>query len=104
MNPPPLNQLSTQCAVTIAKIARIDFPLDWPDLLFILTQTIQSTIEAGSSIKNNSLVQERALYTLHLVVKQLCQKTLPASRLTFDQVFYKYSNSTLKLIDLKIAF
>ncbi|KAF9916817.1 Importin-11 [Lobosporangium transversale] len=76
--------LATQNAVLIAKVARIDFPMEWPDLLSILLGIIRSST-ANESDPRARLIQQRSLYTLHLVVKGLISKTLAAGRKQFQQ-------------------
>lgn len=72
----PVNQVSIQLAVLISRIARIDCPEQWPQLLPVLTTSIQSP---------SPLVQQRALLTLKHVMK-----TLSGRRLTNDRnLFYK---------------
>ncbi|GBC10855.1 hypothetical protein RclHR1_09960006 [Rhizophagus clarus] len=76
------NQLATQSAVLVSKIARIDFPNEWPDLLQNLLSIIHSTMNVNQAI----LIQKRAILTLHLVVKALCSKTFGPDRRMFEQV------------------
>ncbi|EXX76769.1 Kap120p [Rhizophagus irregularis DAOM 197198w] len=76
------NQLATQSAVLVSKIARIDFPNEWPDLLQNLLSIIHSTMNVNSAI----LIQKRAILTLHLVVKALCSKTFGPDRKMFEQI------------------
>lgn len=71
----PVPQVATQLAVLIGKIARVDCPREWGDLLPALFQAVRST---------DQLVQHRTLLTLHHVVKQLASKRLAADRRTFQ--------------------
>nr|XP_022913125.1 importin-11 [Onthophagus taurus]XP_022913126.1 importin-11 [Onthophagus taurus] len=71
----PVNQIATQKAVLIAKIARTDCPKEWNELLPTLMQVVES---------NNSLVQHRGLLTLHNVIKALCSKRLAGDRRLFQ--------------------
>ncbi|ORY05326.1 ARM repeat-containing protein [Basidiobolus meristosporus CBS 931.73] len=75
----PHKQLATQSAVLTSKIARFDVPDEWPELLRTLLRIIQ---ESTSIVENplSRVVQQNALYTLHLVVKALCSRTLSKSR------------------------
>ncbi|KAH6564693.1 hypothetical protein BASA62_007741 [Batrachochytrium salamandrivorans] len=77
----PIRKLAVQQAVVTSKIARSDFPGDWPDLLHILVPLVRASFDVpqplDDDIKNT---QHNALYTLHHVVKMLCSKTLPQSR------------------------
>ncbi|CAG8720811.1 5657_t:CDS:2, partial [Dentiscutata heterogama] len=68
------NQLATQCAVMVSKIARLE-----PELLQNLLSIIHSTITTISDSRT-ILIQKRSLVTLHLVVKALCSKTMGPDR------------------------
>ncbi|KAI7828636.1 armadillo-type protein [Gamsiella multidivaricata] len=98
--------LATQNAVLIAKIARIDFPLEWPDLLTTLLEIIRSST-ANESDSRARLVQQRSLYTLHLIVKGLISKTLAAGRRQFQQVapdlFSNVVNIYVRYVDMLFA-
>lgn len=72
----PVNQIAVQRAVLVGKITRMDCPRDWPDLFPILMQAIEST---------DSVVQHRALLTLHHVVKAISSKR-------FAGLYYKMNN------------
>lgn len=63
----PINQIATQLAVLVSKVARIDWPKEWPELFPTLMQAIESS---------NSIVQHRSLLTLHHVVKAISSKRL----------------------------
>ncbi|XP_065567259.1 importin-11-like [Artemia franciscana] len=73
----PINQIATQLGVLIGKIARYDVPHDWPELLPALIVGIQS---------EDSLIQERALFTLHHVIKSLASKRLAGDRKSFQNL------------------
>ncbi|KAG9327329.1 hypothetical protein KVV02_007105 [Mortierella alpina] len=98
--------LATQNAVLIAKIARIDFPLEWPDLLTTLLDIVR-TSTANESDPRARLVQQRSLYTLHLVVKGLISKTLAGGRKQFQMVapdlFSNVVNIYVRYVDLLFA-
>jgi hypothetical protein len=68
-------QLSNQQAVVVSKIARHDFPNEWPDLLNQIMSQIHTAFEQNSQLKQASL------YILHLVIKTLCSKLLARSAL-----------------------
>ncbi|KAG0255568.1 hypothetical protein BG011_005046 [Mortierella polycephala] len=99
-------QLATQNGVLIAKIARIDFPLEWPDLLTTLLDIVRSST-ANESDARARLVQQRSLYTLHLVVKGLISKTLAAGRKQFQQaapeLFSNVVNIYVRYVDMLFA-
>ncbi|RUP42843.1 armadillo-type protein [Jimgerdemannia flammicorona] len=79
-------ELSVTNAVLTSKIARLDFPQEWPDLLQSLLTVIQTTTASADSNAHSRLVQVRALYTLHMVVKALCSQRLAPSRRHLEQV------------------
>ena len=64
-------QLALQTAQLIAKIARFDFPSQWPDLLPVLFDTVAKTPSHAS------------LYTLHAVIKSLVSISLPNAKAQF---------------------
>lgn len=63
----PVNQIATQLAVLVAKIARIDHPKEWPELYPTLMQGLESA---------DPLIQHRSLLMLHHVVKAMSSKRL----------------------------
>ncbi|KAK3911749.1 Importin-11 [Frankliniella fusca] len=73
----PVGPLATQLAVVIAKVARMDCPKDWPDLVPTLLTAVRDA---------DLLVQHRALLTLHHVVKTLSSKRLPGDRRLFQEL------------------
>uniref|UniRef100_A0A0P4WDI7 Importin N-terminal domain-containing protein n=1 Tax=Scylla olivacea TaxID=85551 RepID=A0A0P4WDI7_SCYOL len=73
----PVSQVATQLAVLIAKIARVDCPREWPELLPSLIEAVKSS---------DDIVRHRSLLTLHHVIKQLASKRLAADRRTFQEL------------------
>ncbi|XP_063215721.1 importin-11-like isoform X2 [Bacillus rossius redtenbacheri] len=73
----PVNQIATQIAVLISKIARVEWPRDWPELIPVILEAVKS---------NNPLVQHRAILTLHHVVKTLSSKRLVGDRKLFQEL------------------
>lgn len=63
----PINQIAVQWAALVAKVARLDCPVEWPQLFPTLIQAVESV---------DTLVQQRALLVLHHVVKALSSKRL----------------------------
>ncbi|KAG0204332.1 Importin-11 [Mortierella sp. NVP41] len=98
--------LATQNAVLISKIARFDFPMEWPDLLSTLLDIVR-TSTANESDPRARLVQQRSLYTLHLVVKGLISKTLASGRKQFQQaapeLFTNVVNIYVRYVDMLFA-
>ncbi|KAK4881631.1 hypothetical protein RN001_004950 [Aquatica leii] len=89
----PVNQIALQLAVLVSKVARFDCPRDWPELFPTLLQAIES---------QDSLVQHRALLTLHHVVKAISSKRLAGDRKLFQEftasiytfILYLWNNFT----------
>uniref|UniRef100_A0A8C6TR45 Importin-11 n=1 Tax=Neogobius melanostomus TaxID=47308 RepID=A0A8C6TR45_9GOBI len=82
----PVNQIATQIAVLIAKVARLDCPRHWPELIPILLESVKG---------QESLQQHRALLTFYHVTKTLASKCLAPDRriktyiqTTFDVSFF----------------
>lgn len=84
----PINQIATQLAVLVSKVARIDCPKDWPELFPTLLQAIES---------NDRLIQLRALLMLHHVVKTLSSKRLAIDRKFFQDFTANIYNFILNL-------
>lgn len=63
----PVNQIAVQLAVLVAKIARFDYPKEWPELFPTLIQGVESS---------DSVVQHRSLLTMHHVIKAVSSKRL----------------------------
>lgn len=66
-----------QAGLAVAKIARLDFPKDWPDLLRHLCTELER--QRGDALF-------RCLHVLLRVVKVLASKTLPVSRQEFQTI------------------
>jgi len=73
----PINQIAVQLSVLIGKIARLDCPRSWPQLIPVLLEAIQVT---------DPLSQQRALQTLYSVIKSLASRRLPADRKVFEDL------------------
>ncbi|XP_076251460.1 importin beta11 [Rhynchophorus ferrugineus] len=72
----PINQIAVQRAVLISKVARIDYPKEWPNLFPMLLRAIAN---------NDAFIQQRALLTLHHVVKAIASKRLAGDRKQFQE-------------------
>uniref|UniRef100_A0A672QD94 Importin-11 n=1 Tax=Sinocyclocheilus grahami TaxID=75366 RepID=A0A672QD94_SINGR len=73
----PVNQIATQIAVLIAKVARLDCPRQWPELIPILLESVKV---------QDSLQQHRALLTFYHVTKTLASKRLATDRRLFQDL------------------
>lgn len=83
----PVQQIAVQIAALIAKIARLDCPRDWPELIPTLIEAIQIT---------NQQQQHRSLMVLQHVVKALSTKRLYADRRMFCvSITFMYSILTM---------
>uniref|UniRef100_A0A672GHX6 Importin-11 n=1 Tax=Salarias fasciatus TaxID=181472 RepID=A0A672GHX6_SALFA len=74
----PVNQIATQIAVLIAKVARLDCPRQWPELIPILLESVKG---------QDGLQQHRALLTFYHVTKTLASKRLAQDRRLFQDGF-----------------
>ncbi|XP_068614085.1 importin-11-like [Brachionichthys hirsutus] len=73
----PVNQIATQIAVLIAKVARLDCPRQWPELIPILLESVKG---------QDGLQQHRVLLTFHHVTKTLASKRLAQDRRLFQDL------------------
>lgn len=71
--------IARQQSIAIAKIARIDFPNEWPNLFEELLRNL-------SNCQNDSNSLLTHLYTLHQVVKTLCSIRISRARENFQHV------------------
>lgn len=69
-------QIALQLAITFARIARLDYPGQWPTLV----ADVMSRVAAGP------LAARRAYLVLHHVLKELASKRLPADQRNFAKV------------------
>ncbi|XP_061134737.1 importin-11 isoform X1 [Syngnathus typhle] len=74
----PVNQIATQIAVLIAKVARLDCPRQWPELIPILLESVLKGQDA--------LQQHRALLTFYHVTKTLSSKRLAQDKRLFQDL------------------
>jgi hypothetical protein len=74
------SQLHTQVSVLVARIARFDFPQDWPNILAEIFSLISGSGEG------NYVVWSRYLFGMNQVCKSLVSKTLPLCRKHFSTV------------------
>uniref|UniRef100_A0A8C5N0A2 Importin-11 n=1 Tax=Leptobrachium leishanense TaxID=445787 RepID=A0A8C5N0A2_9ANUR len=73
----PVNQIATQIAVLIAKVARLDCPKQWPELIPTLIESVKIP---------DDLRQHRALLTFYHVTKTLSSKRLATDRKLFQDL------------------
>ncbi|XP_069780591.1 importin-11 isoform X3 [Narcine bancroftii] len=73
----PVNQIATQIGVLIAKVARLDCPRNWPELIPTLLESVRV---------QDDLRQHRALLTFYHVTKTLASKKLVADKKLFQEL------------------
>uniref|UniRef100_A0A3P9HP15 Importin-11 n=1 Tax=Oryzias latipes TaxID=8090 RepID=A0A3P9HP15_ORYLA len=73
----PVNQIATQIAVLIAKVARLDCPRQWPELIPVLLESVKG---------QDGLKQHRALLTFYHVTKTLASKRLAQDKRLFQDL------------------
>ncbi|KAL2621919.1 hypothetical protein R1flu_002124 [Riccia fluitans] len=71
------NKVAVQLALLIAKIARFDYPRDWPELFPILLQKLQSP---------DVLLTQRVYLVLNQTLKELSTKRLAADQRNFAEI------------------
>lgn len=73
----PVNQIATQLSVLVGKIARLDCPHVWPELIPLLLEAIRD---------DDLLRQQRAMLTFYHVIKSLASKRLPGDKKVFEEL------------------
>lgn len=71
------NQIAVQLALVISKIARFDYPKEWPDLFAALVQKLQS---------HDVLITQRVYMVLNQILKELSTKRLLADQKNLMEV------------------
>ncbi|XP_013113259.2 importin-11 [Stomoxys calcitrans] len=82
----PIPQVSLQIAVLMARIARIDCPHDWPQLVPELLKRLQTFSTNARCESLESGEQQRVLLTLHHVIKALASRRLWAEKRVFEEL------------------
>lgn len=78
-------QIAQMLAVLISKIARIDYPKEWPDLISVLAQQLQSA---------DILTSHRIFMILFRILKELSTKRLTSDQKNYAEIsshFFDYS-------------
>uniref|UniRef100_K3ZQD4 Importin N-terminal domain-containing protein n=1 Tax=Setaria italica TaxID=4555 RepID=K3ZQD4_SETIT len=71
------SQIALQLAVLISKIARLDYPKEWPDLLSVLAQQLQSA---------DVLASHRVFMVLFRTLKELSTKRLAVDQKNYAEI------------------
>ncbi|KAI9008994.1 armadillo-type protein [Phycomyces nitens] len=77
----PSKKLAAQNAIIVARIARLDFPNEWPELLPTLIQAIETTSSGDN--EQSRIIHDRALSMLYEVLSELSTRLLSAGRKQF---------------------
>jgi len=98
------NQIAIQVAVVLAKMARVDYPAEWPHLFHSLLALLRpappeagsaplappppasSSSSSSSSRQQQQLTARRVYLVLHHLLKELSSKRLPADQRAFHDV------------------
>ncbi|WIA20394.1 hypothetical protein OEZ85_004815 [Tetradesmus obliquus] len=89
------NQIAVQVALVVAKVARFDFPSQWPSLFSDLLAGLEPNAAAaaaaaagggGSAAGPSLLLVRRTYFVLHHVLKELSSKRLVADQKAFAEV------------------
>ncbi|KAL9315301.1 hypothetical protein ACSQ67_016302 [Phaseolus vulgaris] len=83
------DQIALMLAVLISKIARIDYPKEWPDIFLILSQQLQSA---------DVLASHRIFLILFRTLKELSTKRLTSDQRNFAEVFEGSMARYIKLL------
>ncbi|KAI9322643.1 armadillo-type protein, partial [Dichotomocladium elegans] len=100
----PSKRLTAQNAVIVARIARLDYPMEWPELLPSLIQAIEAPhVENEDQLR---IIHDRAFEMLYEVLLELSTRLLSAGRRQFAEIaprvfqtlangYVTYTNSTI---------
>jgi hypothetical protein len=77
------SQIAVQNAVTLARVARIDYPKAWPSLFRDLLDRLHAAAQAG---EHGTLTCRRAYLALHHILKELSSKRLASDQRVFAEV------------------
>ncbi|RZB52900.1 Importin-11 [Glycine soja] len=83
------DQIALMLAVLISKIARIDYPKEWPDIFLVLSQQLQSA---------DVLASHRIFLILFRTLKELSTKRLTSDQRNFAEVFEGSMARYIKLL------
>ncbi|CAH1796232.1 unnamed protein product [Owenia fusiformis] len=72
----PVDQIAVQIAVLIGKIARLDCPRHWPELMPTLLEAVKC---------KDTFIQHRSMLTLYHTIKGLASKRLAMDRKVFEE-------------------
>ncbi|KAI7866310.1 armadillo-type protein [Mucor mucedo] len=79
-----IENLTAQNAVIVSRIARIDYPRDWPDLLSNLILSMETNTSTDQD--HTRLIHHRVLETLSEVLTELSTRLLSSGRKQFAEI------------------
>ena len=79
------DQIALQIAIAIAKVARIDYPKQWPTLFTELLARLPMSNHPTEDVQS-TLIARRSFLVLHHVIKELSSKRLASDQEAFRQV------------------
>ncbi|KAG1675441.1 hypothetical protein FOA52_001739 [Chlamydomonas sp. UWO 241] len=77
------NQIAVQVALIYAKVARNDYPREWPSLFHDLLANLDTS---GQSSVSSTLTVRRVYLILHHIIKELSSKRLFADQKSFSEI------------------
>jgi len=83
----PDAQVGVQIALAVSKVARFDYPKEWPDVVERLVGVIgqaRGQMNVGGDADATERVLQRAYMALHLVLKELASKRLASDQKAFE--------------------
>ena len=78
------SQIAVQIALVYAKVARSDYPREWPSLFHDLLSNLDTAAAMPGS--SGTLMVRRVYLVLHHVLKELSSKRLGADQKNFAEV------------------
>lgn len=80
-------QFAVQIAVVFAKVARMDYPRQWPSLM----EDLLGVLGGGDALR-----RRRGYLVLHHVLKELSSKRLAADQRNFSQASEPVENTVVR--------
>ncbi|KAI9314013.1 armadillo-type protein [Zopfochytrium polystomum] len=67
----PSPKLARAYAEGTAKVARMDFPNQWPDLPIVVLNAVKSSFDPSFASPDQAMAQRSSLFTMHRILKEL---------------------------------
>uniref|UniRef100_A0A1B0GAA7 Importin N-terminal domain-containing protein n=1 Tax=Glossina morsitans morsitans TaxID=37546 RepID=A0A1B0GAA7_GLOMM len=95
-------QVALQIAVLMARIARIDCPTEWPELLPDLLKRLEAFVSNSSSEIFQTNQPQLLLLTLHHVIKSLASRRMMSDQRVFEELTVNIFQFIFQLWDTHI--